>query len=179
MNIVGNVISGQVTGDTAKQLSERFGKIMQDRTSLSINSEDTSTSKSLQLEYAIPASKISGLSSGQFVGMVADDPANKIALKVFHNEIQNDHDAIKKEEDAYQPIPVIQEVTSDLIQNNYIKIKDDIKHLLLEELAIVSERNKALDVAGDFQENTSVQNETQQTGLEKNHEESNGQAQSF
>lgn len=31
LNIIGNVISGQVTGDTAKQLSERFGKIQQSR----------------------------------------------------------------------------------------------------------------------------------------------------
>lgn len=96
MNIVGNVISGQVTGDTAKQLSERFGKIMQDRHSVSINSEDTSTSRSTQLDYAIPASKIASLSSGHFVGMVADDPNNKIDLKVFHNEIQNDHEALEK-----------------------------------------------------------------------------------
>ena len=31
MNIAGNVISGQVAGETAKLLSERFGKIMQER----------------------------------------------------------------------------------------------------------------------------------------------------
>lgn len=54
MNIIGNIISGQVTGETAKQLSERFGKIMQDRNSLSVNSSDTSISKSRQLESAIP-----------------------------------------------------------------------------------------------------------------------------
>jgi len=74
MNITGNIISGHVTGDTAKQLSERFGKIMQDRESLSINSSDTSISLSKQLESAIPASKIAALSSGEFVGMVADEP---------------------------------------------------------------------------------------------------------
>src|SRR5471030_1316382 len=73
MNIVGNIISGQVTGDTAKQLSERIGKIMQERNSVSINSNDTSISKSTQLDYAVPASKISRLSSGTFVGMVADN----------------------------------------------------------------------------------------------------------
>jgi len=145
LNIVGNVISGQVAGDTAKQLSERFGKIMQDRTSLSINSDDTSTSKSLQLEYAIPASKISALSSGQFVGMVADDPENKIALKVFHNEIQNDHAAIKKEEDAYRSMPVIQEVSANLVQDNYARIKADIRQLLVDELTIINERTKALE----------------------------------
>jgi type IV secretory pathway TraG/TraD family ATPase VirD4 len=62
MNITGNIVAGQVTGDTARQLSERFGKIMQDRESLSINSGDTSISRSKQLESAIPLSKISGLS---------------------------------------------------------------------------------------------------------------------
>src|SRR5690606_9929546 len=37
MNTVGNFISGQVLGDTAKQLSERFGRIIQKRESISIN----------------------------------------------------------------------------------------------------------------------------------------------
>lgn len=73
MNIVGNIVSGQVTGDTAKQLSERFGKIMQDRETLSINSQDTSISRSRQLDAAVPPSKIAALSSGEFVGMVADN----------------------------------------------------------------------------------------------------------
>jgi type IV secretory pathway TraG/TraD family ATPase VirD4 len=58
MNITGNIISGQVTGETAKQLSERFGKIMQDRSSVSINRTDTSVSRSKQLDSAIPASTI-------------------------------------------------------------------------------------------------------------------------
>ncbi len=96
MNITGNIISGQVTGDTAKQLSERFGKIMQDRASFSVNSADTSISHSKQLESAIPPSKISALSSGEFVGMVADDPQQKIELKAFHCEILNNHEALKE-----------------------------------------------------------------------------------
>ena len=96
MNIAGNIISGQVTGDTAKSLSERFGKIVQVKESISINRNDTSVSKSSQLDFAIPASKISGLSSGEFVGMVADDPDQKIKLKTFNCEILNDHDALKK-----------------------------------------------------------------------------------
>ena len=107
INITGNIISGQVTGDTAKQLSERFGKIMQDRASYSINSADTSVSHSTQLESAIPPSKISALSSGEFVGMVADDPGNKIELKTFHCEIFNDHGTLKKEQESYKEIPVI------------------------------------------------------------------------
>jgi hypothetical protein len=52
MNITGNIINGQVIGETAKQLSERFGKIMQDRSSVSINRTDTSVSHAKQLDAA-------------------------------------------------------------------------------------------------------------------------------
>lgn len=103
--IVGNIISGQVTGDTAKRLSELFGKIMQNRQSKSINSSDVSISKSTQLEMAIPASKIASLSSGEFVGMVADNPQEKISLKMFHCEIQNDHTKIAAEDAGFGDIP--------------------------------------------------------------------------
>ena len=130
LNIVGNVVFGQVTGDTAKQLSERFGKINQEKESVSINSQDTSISKSTQLDYAIPAAKISGLSSGEFVGMVADDPDNKIDLKTFHNSIQNDHEAIRQEEAAYQPIPMVRNVEQAEVLMTYHQIKDDIKLLV-------------------------------------------------
>ena len=75
--IVGNIISGQVTGSTAKTLSENFGKISQQKDSMSINSSDTSITRSTQLDYAIPASKIATLSSGEFVGVVADNPEQK------------------------------------------------------------------------------------------------------
>jgi len=95
MNIVGNVISGQVVGETSKLLSERFGKIVQERESISINAADTSFSRSTQLDSAIPPSKIASLSSGEFVGTVADDPQQKIQLKTFHAEIINDHSMLK------------------------------------------------------------------------------------
>jgi hypothetical protein len=134
MNIVGNILSGQVTGDTAKQLSERFGKIMQERQSITINSQDTSISKSTQLEFAVPASKIATLSSGEFVGLVADDPDNKIDLKVFHNEIINDHQAIKDEEGAYKELPVVRQIDSDMIMANYLNIKKDIDFIIKKEL---------------------------------------------
>ena len=133
MNITGNIVSGQVTGDTAKQLSERFGKIMQDRESLSINSGDTSISRSKQLEFAVPPSKISGLSSGEFVGMVADDPDCKIELKTFHCEIVNDHKALKNEQDDYKDIPVIRKVDNAMVQRNYLQIKQDIKDIIYSE----------------------------------------------
>ncbi|MFH7012375.1 conjugal transfer protein MobC [Flavobacterium sp. FlaQc-52] len=134
MNITGNIISGQVTGDTSKQLSERFGKIMQDRESLSINSGDTSISRSKQLESAVPPSKISGLSSGEFVGMVADDPDCKIELKTFHCEIVNDHEAIKKEEENYIEIPAVRKLDNAMIQRNYLQIKQDVQDIIHSEM---------------------------------------------
>ena len=130
MNITGNIISGQVTGETAKQLSERFGKIMQDRTSMSINRTDTSISKSMQLDSAIPASKIASLSSGEFVGMVADDPDCRIELKAFHADIQNDHEALKKEQSGYKPLPTVRNVNTAMVQKNYLQIKQDIRDLV-------------------------------------------------
>jgi hypothetical protein len=57
-NTVGNIFSGQVVGETAKTLSERFGKVLQKRQSISINSNTTSTSISTQLDSLIPEAKI-------------------------------------------------------------------------------------------------------------------------
>lgn len=134
MNITGNIISGQVSGDTAKQLSERFGKIMQDRTSLSINRTDTSVSKSKQLDLAIPASKISTLSSGEFVGIVSDDPNQKIELKAFHAQILNDHQALQKEQSQYQQLPVIRTIDNTIVQQNYLQIKQDVAEIVDSEM---------------------------------------------
>lgn len=134
MNITGNVIAGQVTGETAKQLSERFGKIMQDRTSLSISRTDTSVSHSKQLDSAIPASKIAALSSGEFVGMVADDPGQKVELKAFHAAILNNHETLKREQDNYKSIPVVREVTLAMIQQNYLQIRQEVEDLVNAEM---------------------------------------------
>jgi hypothetical protein len=133
-SIAGNIISGQVLGDTAKTLSERFGKIMQQRESFSINASDTSISRSTQLETAIPASTISNLSSGEFVGAVADNPDTKIPQKIFHCEIVNDHEAIAAEEKAYVPIPKPRIVTQKEIEENYLRIKDEVAAIIEEEM---------------------------------------------
>jgi hypothetical protein len=134
MNITGNIISGQVTGETSKFLSERFGKINQVKESISINRTDTSVSKSSQLDFAIPQSKIAGLSSGEFVGMVADDPANKIKLKTFHCEILNDHQALKSESDVYKSLPEITAVTPQMVNENFRRIKTEISELIETEI---------------------------------------------
>lgn len=134
VNIAGNIISGQVMGDTAKLLSERFGKIMQDRESLSINRTDTSISRSMQLEAAIPQSKISALSSGEFVGMVADDPYEKIKLKMFHAEIINDSDKLNAEANSFKSVPNFSASTVQQVMDNYFQIKLDVKSIIEREV---------------------------------------------
>jgi hypothetical protein len=129
-NIVGNVIAGQTSGDTAKQLSERFGKIMQDRESIAINSSDTSITRSKQLDLAIPVSKIAGLSSGEFVGMVADTPDTPIQLKTFHARIINDHQALKKERAGYIPLPKVSDVTPETILKMYQQPREDVRNIV-------------------------------------------------
>ncbi len=134
LNIMGNIIAGQVSGESAKFLSEKFGRIMQDRESISINSNDTSITKSNQLEQAIPASTIASLSSGEFVGMVADNPDQIINLKSFHCKIINDHDALKTESDLYEQIPEINKVDSTIVQRNYQQIKQEVQDIIDTEL---------------------------------------------
>lgn len=142
MSTVGNVFSGQVVGETAKTLSERFGKILQKRESVSINRSDTSTSISTQLDSLIPASKISTLSQGMFVGAVADNFGETIEQKIFHAQIVVDNEAVQKETAAYQPIPEISsfldengnDTMEQQIQANYRQIKQDIVELVENEL---------------------------------------------
>jgi type IV secretory pathway TraG/TraD family ATPase VirD4 len=137
MNITGNVISGQVTGDTAKQLSERFGRIMQDRSSVSINSADTSISRSKQLEAAIPLSKIATLSSGEFVGMVADDPNQMVELKAFYCQVLNDHEVLRKEQENYKEIAEFKKLDNLIIQRSYLQIKQDVQDLAQWQIQVL------------------------------------------
>jgi len=143
VNITGNIISGQVMGETSKLLSDRFGKITQERESLSINRTDTSISRSLQLDNAIPPSKIAALSSGQFVGMVADDPNEKIKLKMFHAEIINDTERLNADIKTFQPIPIVSTVTQQQVMDNYFQVKYDIKQIIETEVNILIEAKKA------------------------------------
>lgn len=141
-NTVGNIFSGQVVGETAKTLSERFGKVLQKRQSISINRQDVSTSINTQMDSLIPPSKISGLTQGMFVGSVSDNFTERIEQKIFHAEIVVDTDKVKREESRYQPIPIINDFKDtngndcmkQAIQDNYNQIKEDVKQIVKDEL---------------------------------------------
>jgi hypothetical protein len=147
MNIAGNVICGQVTGETARQMSERFGKIMQQRESVSVNSSDTSLSKSFQMDVAIPPSKIAMLSSGEFVGMVADEPGMPIELKAFHAKIINDHGRLEKENRDFEQIPIIRTIEEGTVQKNYLQIKNEVKNILCTEMERILNDPKLVHLA--------------------------------
>ena len=141
-NTVGNIFSGQVVGETAKNLSERFGKILQQRQSVSINRQDTSTSINTQLDFLIPASKISNLSQGTFVGSVADNFGEEIAQKIFHSRIIVDSAKVSAETKAYKKIPIVNEfkdengndIMQEQIERNYSRIKDEVEQIVQDEM---------------------------------------------
>ena len=141
-NTVGNVFSGQVVGETAKSLSERFGKVLQKRQSMTINRNDKSTSISTQLDSLIPASKISTLTQGMFVGSVSDNFDERIEQKIFHAEIVVDNDKVAAETKAYQKIPQIlsfvdeqgEDKMKQEIEANYKHIKSDILNIVVSEM---------------------------------------------
>ena len=143
MNTVGNIFSGQVVGETAKTLSERFGKVLQQRQSMSINRQDVSHSINTQMDSLIPASKISTLTQGMFVGAVSDNFDERIDQKIFHAEIVVDTKKVAAETAAYQPIPLITDFKDDTpdkskmkaaIQRNYDKVKQEVKDIVKLEL---------------------------------------------
>jgi hypothetical protein len=132
-SMIGNIISGQVTNDTARSLSERFGNIMQDKNTITTNSSDNSFSRSKQLDNAIPHSTIASLSAGEFVGVVADNPDQKIERKMFHCQFKIDitHNPSK--------LPTSNHLTDrhldkNKIEENYATIKKDVKKTMAEEL---------------------------------------------
>ena len=141
-NTVGNIFSGQVVGETAKTLSERFGKVLQKRQSMTINRQDTSTSINTQMESLIPPSKISTLTQGMFVGAVSDNFDERIDQKIFHAEIVVDSAKVAKETKSYKSIPIITDFTDEdgndimdeMVKENYINIKNDVKQIVCDEL---------------------------------------------
>ena len=141
-NTVGNIFSGQVVGETAKNLSDRFGKVLQLRQSMTINRQDKSTSISTQLDSLIPASKISNLTQGVFVGAVSDNFEERIEQKIFHAEIVVDNAKIAVETKAYKMIPEIASfIDSDgndnmkqEIDKNYNRIKQEVAQIVVDEM---------------------------------------------
>ena len=113
---------------------------------MTINRQDTSTSINTQMDSLIPASKISGLTQGMFVGAVSDNFDERIDQKIFHAEIVVDNAKVTKETKAYKPIPVITDFLDEngndnmdeMVRKNYLNIKNEVKQIVVDELERIS-----------------------------------------
>lgn len=167
-NLMANLFSGQVTGETADTISKRFGKVLQKRASQNISRNDTSTTVSTQMESLIPASKISTLTQGTFVGVVADDIGQPIEQKFFHCKIIVDADKVKREEADYikempnildfEGLPLSDEEADIAIKSNYNKIKEDVRNIVALELYRIAEKEK--EESSDEGENQNQEEES-------------------
>ena len=131
----GTVFVGQVSGETAKTMSNAYGKLDRVRESESIGRSNDSVSISMQEKEILPARKIETLSTGTFFGRVADTHSDKIERKIFCAEIQRDNEAVAAEKKRWVDIPVMTDFGSDYIRRKIIAdpepyIKDQIKYEL-------------------------------------------------
>ena len=141
-NTVGNIFSGQVVSETAKTLSDRFGKVLQKRQSMTINRNDKSPSISTQMDSLIPPSKISNLTQGMFVGAVSDNFDERIEQKIFHAEIVVDNEQVKRETANYKKLPQIidfrdedgNDRMQEEIQANYNRVKQEVQQIVTDEM---------------------------------------------
>jgi len=134
VNMVGNIICGQVGGATAKSVSERFPGTMQSKTTITSKTMETTISKSRQLTPVVLPSTIATLSSGEFLGIVADDPKTPIELKAFHARIINDHEALERERDRMMLVPFVSDLSQDSVLKQFQKVKQEVQDLVNSEL---------------------------------------------
>jgi len=129
LNMPGNILCGQVGGETARWMSDRFPAIIQHKTTVSVNSTDTSVSKSEQSNPTMSPATLASLSSGEFVGILGDDPGKEMPLKTFHARI------VKNEQkDAALPAPLVREVSQAEVDENFMRVKREIIELVENEM---------------------------------------------
>jgi hypothetical protein len=125
-NATGNVIFGQVGGETARLAAERFSKVFQPRESISFHRSDVSINQSRWLDQSVPAATIAGLSSGEFVGMIADNPDSPLELKAFHCKLINDERRILEDRRQYKKLPRVRSLQDVDILSHFSQIKKDV-----------------------------------------------------
>jgi len=106
-NTVGNIIAGQVNGETARDLSATFGKEFRSQESETMGGSSDTIQRSFQLQELLPQSRIESLSQGVFCGRVADDVKAPIKEKLFCGAIRINKKARDKEEESFVDIPDI------------------------------------------------------------------------
>ncbi len=68
------------------------------------------------------------------MGMVADNPAQKIELKAFCAEVINDHKALTAEHDSYKDLPQFSNVSPNYVAKSFQKVKDYVRGIVRAEI---------------------------------------------
>jgi hypothetical protein len=103
--IAGNLFCGQVGGETAMRVAERFPQVLRERASVSVNSADLSVGRRRVWEPAVTAATVAGLSSGEFVGVVADDVEAAVEMKAFHARVRRLSDGV-----GFGELPLVNDI---------------------------------------------------------------------
>ena len=139
-NTIGNIFSGQVLGETAKNLSSRFGKNVQQRQSFNVTEKETTTNFSTQMDSVIPESKISNLSQGWFVGAIADNIDTVVKQKIFHGQTVIDKQMANdiKHLPEIPILPAYAKLTDKQVQEmmnqRFVQVKTEVTDLIKTEL---------------------------------------------
>ena len=142
-NIAGNIFSGAVKSNTAKELQEIFGKTKQKVKNISMDTNVTTTSINEQFEYILPQSKISQLSQGEFVGLLADNFGQELNRKIFRGVIMPNKDRFHVKE---VPLPKNEKLPNELddyINLNFRRINDEISILIENELSMLQNESES------------------------------------
>ena len=129
-------------GETEKIWWGRLERVLKKRKSMTTNPGENSPSISTQRDSRIPASKISNLTQGMFVGAVADNFDERIEQKIFHCEIVVDNEKVKRETARYVKLPQIIDFTDkdgndrmqEEIQANYERIRQEVRQIVEDEI---------------------------------------------
>jgi len=124
---IGNVFSGQATGDTARYIQSRMGKVLQERQSVSINRATQSSTISTQMDYLVPEGKIATLPQGNMVGQVADSFQQPINRKSF-NALLKPEELNEKGEIAIPDYYTFDNKAS-ILEGNRLRIHNDIQKI--------------------------------------------------
>ena len=139
-SVIGNIISGSVRKkETLNWLQQLFGKVKQQRESLSINKNTTSVSLSEQMDFLIPESKISNLNQGEVVAQIVNEKKDfdgtyksgsyncKINLDLPKIEAES---KLYKKPNKYYSFPSV-EAKEEILRENYKKIKSEVNEIVI------------------------------------------------
>lgn len=137
-SVIGNVISGSARAkETLEWLQTIFGKVKQRRDSISINENKTTLQINENLDYLIPASKISTLPAGSLVGEIALDfgQGDDFPTTMYNCATDLDLNAIKAEEKNYVDLPKFYnfgtaEEREKVLTANFFKINEEVKQIV-------------------------------------------------